>query len=104
MTRSTVQQMVFSYLYKIRYHCHLQYGHQNDKKVTARMQNLLKIRGKMLEVRVQREEMKEKTKWLPLRKQNHVNFENILENRWIRWRVFAIYISNRDKTEVVFKN
>ena len=68
------------------------------------MQNLLEIRGKTLEVRAQREEMKEKTKQLPLHKQNHTNFENILENRWTRWQVFGIYISNRDKTEVVLKN
>ena len=43
MTHSMVQQMVFSYLYKIRYHYHLQYKHQNDRKITPKIQNFLKI-------------------------------------------------------------
>ena len=36
MTRSTVQQMVFSYPCNIRYHCLLQCRRQNDKKTTAK--------------------------------------------------------------------
>ena len=51
MTRSTVLQMVFFYPYKIRYHCPLQYRHQNNRKTTARIQNLLKICGKTSENR-----------------------------------------------------
>ena len=39
-----------------------QYRHQNDKKTTARIQNLLKIRGKMSEDRIQRDERREQTK------------------------------------------
>ena len=50
--RSTVLQMVSSYPYKIRYHCPLQYKHQNDKKIAARIRNLLKIRGKTSENRM----------------------------------------------------
>ena len=38
---------------KIRYHCPLQYRHQNDRKTTARIQNLLKIRGKTSEAGIQ---------------------------------------------------
>ena len=46
-----VLQMVFFYPCKIRYHCLLQYRHQNDKKTTAKTQNLLKLRGKTSEKR-----------------------------------------------------
>ena len=53
MIHSMVLQMVFFYLCKIHYHCSLQYRHQNDKKTTARIQNLLKIRGKTSEDRTQ---------------------------------------------------
>ena len=34
----------------------------------------------------------------------HASFENILENRWTRWGVFAIYTCNRGKTNVMCKN
>ena len=36
----------------------------------------------------------------PLRKENHMRFENILENRWIRWQVSATYTCSRGKTDV----
>ena len=104
MTHSMVLRMAFFDPCKIRYHCLLQYRHQKDKKTTTRIQNLLKIRGKMSEAGIQQDEMREYTQWLPLCKESHANFENILENRWTRWQVFEIYISNRDKTEVVLKN
>ena len=29
-----------------------------------------------------------------------MSFGNILENRWIQWRVFAIYTCSRGKTDV----
>ena len=77
---------------------------QNDKKTTARIQNILKIHGKTSQDRIQREEMKEQTKWLPLCKESHEYFKNILKNRWTRWQVFGIYIFNRDKTDIVHKN
>ena len=66
-----------------------------NKKTTVRIQNLLKIRGKMAEDGIQRDEMREYTKRLSLRKESHGNFENILENRRTRWRVFEIYIFNQ---------
>ena len=56
------------------------------------------------ENRTQQDEMREQTKRSPLRKESHANFENILENRLTRWRVFEIYIFNKDKTDVVYKN
>ena len=95
---------VVFYPCKIRYHCPLQYRHQSDKKTTARIQNLFKIRRKTSEDRPQREKMKEQMKQLPLHKESHANFKNILENRWTQWQVFGIYIFNRDKTDIVYKN
>ena len=59
--------------------------HQNDTKITARIENLLKTRGKMSRDRTQRDKMREQTKRSPLCKESHANFENILENRWTRW-------------------
>ena len=58
----------------------------------------------MSEAGIQRDEMREYMQQLPLRKESHANFENILENHRTRWRVFKIYIFNKDKTEVVYKN
>ena len=49
-------------------------------------------------------EKKEEMRRLPLRKENRASFENILENRWIRWRVFATYTYNKDKTDVARNN
>ena len=46
----------------------------------------------------------ERTKQSPLCKENHMNFENILENRRTQWRVFEINIFNKDKTDIVYKN
>ena len=40
--------------------------------------------------------MREQTKQSPLHKESHANFENILENRWTRWRVFEnLHIQQR---------
>ena len=47
-------QMVFSNPYKIRYHCHLQYRCQKDKEITAKTQNIFKIRGNTSEDGIQR--------------------------------------------------
>ena len=52
MTHSMVLRMVSSYRCRIHYHYPLQYKHQNDKKITARVQNLLKILGKTSEDRI----------------------------------------------------
>ena len=38
---------------KIRYHCHLQYRCQKDKEITAKTQNIFKIRGNTVENRIQ---------------------------------------------------
>ena len=59
----------------------LQCKHQNDTRTAARIENLLKICGKMSEDRTQRDEMREQMKRSPLCKESHANFENILENR-----------------------
>ena len=104
MTHLTVQQMVFSNPYKIRYHCHLQYRHQKDKEITAKIQNIFKIRAKMSENRIQRREKREEMRRSSLRKENRASFKNILENRWIRWQVSAIYTYSRGKTDVTRKN
>ena len=48
--------------------------------------------------------MREQMKRSLPRKENHANFENILENHWIRWRVFTICTSNRDKTDVAHRS
>ena len=88
-----VLQMVFS-----NHHCHLQCRHQKDKEITAKIQNILKICRKTSENRIQRVEQREETRQSPLRKENHASFENILENRWIRWQVFATYNRNHNQT------
>ena len=69
-----------------------------------KIQNIFKIREKTSENRIQRREKKEEMRRLPLRKENRASFKNILENRWIRWRVFATYTCSRDKTDVARKN
>ena len=48
--------------------------------------------------------MREQTKQSLLRKDNHANFENILENRRTQWQALEIYIFNKDKTDVVYKS
>ena len=53
MTHLTVQQMVFSNPYKIRYHCQLQYRCQKDKKISAKIRNIFKIRGKTSKTEIQ---------------------------------------------------
>ena len=47
MTFSMVRQMVFFYPCRTHYHYLLQYRHQNGTRITARIENLLKICGKM---------------------------------------------------------
>ena len=37
-------------------------------------------------------------------KEDHANSENILENRWIHWRVFATYSFSRDQTDVAHRS
>ena len=59
---------------------------------------------KMSEDRTQQNEMREQTKRSSLRKESHANFKNILENRRTQWRVFGIYIFNKEKTDVAYKN
>ena len=44
--------------------------------------------------------MTERMKQSPLRKENLASFENILENCWTRWRVFATYTCSRGKTDI----
>ena len=66
--------------------------------------NILKTRGKMSENIIQRVEKREETRRSLLRKVNRVSFENILEIRWTRWKVFAICTGNRGKTNVARKN
>ena len=68
--RLTVQQMVFSNPYKIRYCCHLQYRHQKDKEITAKIQNIFKICEKTLENRIQRREKREEMRRSRLHKEN----------------------------------
>ena len=56
---------------------------QDDAHCRKRdMRFLIQNSRKTSEDRTQREEMKEQTKWLPLRKESQVNFKNILKNRW----------------------
>ena len=47
---------------------------------------------------------REETRRLPLCKENRASFENILENRWIRWQVSATCTYNKDKTDVAQRN
>ena len=75
-----------------------------DKEITAKVQNIFTIREKTSKTGIQRREKREEMRRSPLRKGNRANFENILENRWIRWRVFAIYICNRGKTDVAHRS
>ena len=58
----------------------------------------------MSEDKIQQGKMREQMKRSPLHKESHANFENILENHRTQWQVFQIYIFNRDKTDVVYKN
>ena len=104
MIRSMVLQMVSSNPYRTHYHCHPQCSRQKDKEITATIQNIFKIREKTSENRIRQREKKEEMRRLPLRKENRASFENILENRWIRWRVFATYTYNKDKTDVARNN
>ena len=104
MIHLTALQMVFSNHYKIRYHCHLQCRCQKDKGISAKIQNIRKIRGKTSENRIQRVEKREEMRRSLLRKENRASFENILENRWIRWQVSATYTYNNDKTDVAQRN
>ena len=104
MIHSMVLQMVFSNPYKIRYHCHLQYRCQKDKEITAKTQNIFKIRGNTSENRIQRVKEGEETRRSPLRKENHASFENILEIRWIRWQVSTTYTCSRGKTDVAHRS
>ena len=48
--------------------------------------------------------MTERMKWSPRRKENAASFDNILENRWTRWRVFATYTCSRGKTNVTHRS
>ena len=72
----------------------------NNSEVSEHFQNSRENVGKQIRRREKKEEMRR----LPRRKENRASFENILENRWIRWRVFATYTYNKDKTDVARKN
>ena len=104
MTHLMVLQMVFYNPYKICYHCHPRYRCQKDKEITAKIQNIFKICEKTSENRIQQREKREETRRSPLRKENRASFENILENRWIQWRVSATYTYNRGKISVTRRN
>ena len=72
----------------------------NNSEDSEHFQNLWEYGGKQNS----ESKVEKRNKMVSPRKENHASFENILENRWIRWQVSAIYIYNRDKTEVVLKN
>ena len=53
MIPSMVLQTVSSNPYRTHYHYHLQYRRQKDKEITAKVQNIFKIREKTLKSRTQ---------------------------------------------------
>ena len=72
----------------------------NNSKDLEHSENL----RKKSENKIQRVEKREKMRRSLLRKVNRASFENILEIRWTRWKVFAICTGNRGKTNVTRKN